>query len=70
MIYCCGGKYPVVDVLENIRFVELVLIAGWFIWWSGGEKTSDSWRIYPISFLPAMSIIVSTKNYDGQKESE
>ncbi|KAK1662852.1 hypothetical protein QYE76_051011 [Lolium multiflorum] len=53
-----GGR---VEALENVGFAEIVLVAGWYLWWErrqrvhGGNVESPS--------CSAMSILVLTRNY-------
>jgi hypothetical protein len=66
-----GGRVP---SLDNIGFAEIVLIAGWYIWWERrqivhGEKVQSPFR-------SAMSIRVLAMNYmnaskkPGEKQKE
>jgi hypothetical protein len=53
-----GGRVP---SLDNIGFAEIILIAGWYIWWERrqivhGEKVQ-------IPFRSAMNIRVLAMNY-------
>jgi hypothetical protein len=47
--------------LDNVGFAELVLTAGWFIWWERRKKVHD--EIVQSPGRSALSIIVLSRNY-------
>jgi hypothetical protein len=53
-----GGRLP---SLDDVGFAELVLPAGWYIWWERRQKVHDENVQTP--FRSSMSIVVLTRNY-------
>jgi hypothetical protein len=47
--------------MNNVGFAELVLCAGWYIWWERRKKVHNEEIQTP--FRSATSIVVITKNY-------
>jgi hypothetical protein len=60
-----GGRL----VSEDIGFAELVLTAGWYIWWERRKNVYGEYVQTP--FRSALSIIVlSKKLYDSKEQTE
>jgi hypothetical protein len=53
-----GGR---LQLMDNVGFAELVLCAGWYIWWERRQKVHNEEIQTP--FRSATSIVVITKNY-------
>jgi hypothetical protein len=53
-----GGR---LQFMDNLGFAELVLCAGWYIWWERRKKVHDEEVQVPYHFVT--SIVIITKNY-------